>query len=63
MVWLKKLTNTHCSALVKLIKDEEGRIMDMFVGHSTWDDYTEMVRIFKVYNFEFFNNDEIKATH
>lgn len=63
MIWLKKLTDTHCSALVKLVKDEDGNIEDLFVSHTTWDDYSEMIRIFKVYDFKFYNNNELRAVH
>merc|ERR1719331_2898509 len=37
----------HCSALVKIT---EG-FADLMVGHTTWDDYSRMMRIFKYYNF------------
>merc|ERR1719301_93719 len=37
----------HCSALVRLT---EG-YADLMVGHTTWDDYSKMLRIFKYYNF------------
>jgi hypothetical protein len=37
----------HCSALVRLGPENA----DVFVGHTTWDDYSKMTRIFKYYNF------------
>lgn len=37
-----------CSALVKLAAD----LSDIFVGHSTWDSYTAMLRIYKHYSFD-----------
>merc|ERR1719460_12968 len=37
----------HCSALVRIT---EG-FADLMVGHTTWDDYSRMMRIFKYYNF------------
>jgi hypothetical protein len=46
--WEKMLRETgHCSALVKVAEDNK----DIFVGHTTWDDYSKMTRIFKYYNF------------
>lgn len=38
--------NTHCSVLVKLADD----LSDIFAGHTTWEGYYEMVRVFKTYN-------------
>lgn len=37
-----------CSALVKLAAD----LSDIYMGHSTWDSYTAMLRIYKHYNFD-----------
>eukprot|EP00879_Flechtneria_rotunda_P007490 GHRR01007858.1.p1 GENE.GHRR01007858.1~~GHRR01007858.1.p1 ORF type:complete len:452 (+),score=148.73 GHRR01007858.1:378-1733(+) len=36
-----------CSALIKVTAD----LSDMFFGHSTWDSYTAMTRIYKHYQF------------
>jgi hypothetical protein len=36
-----------CSALVKVTAD----LSDIFFGHSTWDSFTAMTRIFKHYQF------------
>lgn len=46
--WEKKLAKGgRCSAFVKLA-DESA---DVFFGHTTWDDYSKMTRLFKYYNF------------
>jgi len=46
--WQKLLRRQgHCSALVKMTEGYS----DIFVGHTTWDDYSKMLRIFKYYNF------------
>jgi len=37
----------HCSALVRLAPDNN----DLLVGHTTWNDYNKMIRIFKYYHF------------
>mmetsp|Transcript_36647 Transcript_36647/g.80039 ORF Transcript_36647/g.80039 Transcript_36647/m.80039 type:complete len:682 (+) Transcript_36647:164-2209(+) len=47
--WANRLKKRgHCSALVKVVNKDE----DIFVGHTTWDDYAKMTRIFKYYNFQ-----------
>jgi len=38
--------NSHCSSLVKLSAD----LSDLFAGHTTWQFYFSMTRIFKTYN-------------
>jgi len=46
--WEKRLQEDgHCSAFVRLASNNA----DLLVGHTTWDDYSEMTRIFKYYNF------------
>jgi len=38
---------SHCSAIIKLTRDSSNNIEDVFLGHSTFDDFREMVRIWK----------------
>jgi len=46
--WEKRLAETgHCSAMIKVADHNK----DIFMGHTTWDDYSKMTRIFKYYNF------------
>jgi len=48
--WEKLLAETgHCSALVRVTADNK----DLLMGHTTWNDYSTMTRIFKYYNFHF----------
>jgi len=48
--WEQRVERTgHCSALIKLMPGNK----DVYVGHTTWDDYSKMTRIFKYYNFPF----------
>jgi len=48
--WEKRLEETgHCSALVKVTEENK----DLMMGHTTWNDYSTMTRIFKYYNFHF----------
>lgn len=48
---LDKITNfvenTRCSALIKLAED----FSDIWVGHNTWDDINDLIKIFKEYRF------------
>jgi len=62
-IWLKKLAHSHCSALVKLLKNEDNSIKDIMVGHTTWDDFSAMVRIFKENNFEFLGKNSVMPPH
>jgi hypothetical protein len=46
--WEKRVAETgKCSALIRLADGDK----DLLLGHSTWDDYSKMTRIFKYYNF------------
>mmetsp|Transcript_41880 Transcript_41880/g.66527 ORF Transcript_41880/g.66527 Transcript_41880/m.66527 type:complete len:658 (+) Transcript_41880:72-2045(+) len=48
--WERRVAETgHCSALIRVTQDNQ----DLFMGHTTWDDYSKMTRIFKYYNFPF----------
>ena len=39
--------HSRCSALIKVLPD----FSDVYVGHTTWADYSELLRIWKTYNF------------
>lgn len=54
-----KLMRSHCSALIKLVV-KENKIKDIMIGHSTWDDYSEMLRIYKYYEMELTGDSEVK---
>ena len=59
---LKLLLKGHCTAIFKLVKDQnrsiiilislkyffKDNIADILVSHSTWDDYTSMYRTYKL---------------
>mmetsp|Transcript_73389 Transcript_73389/g.192423 ORF Transcript_73389/g.192423 Transcript_73389/m.192423 type:complete len:670 (-) Transcript_73389:24-2033(-) len=46
--WEKRIVNDgRCSALVRLTEGND----DLLLGHTTWDDYSKMTRIFKYYKF------------
>lgn len=46
-IWELLEIDNHCSAMIKLIKDQHHKIKDILVAHSTWDHYSEMLRIYK----------------
>lgn len=52
-IWKNITKNGHCSALVKLLKNNTSKKYDVLLGHNTWTDYSEMLRTLKTYNFEF----------
>lgn len=52
-VWYNLMTKSHCSAVIKNIYDSNGKIDDVMVAHTTWDSYSEMHRIMKIYDFKF----------
>lgn len=41
------MIHSHCSAFIKVVKDDKGNYKDLIVSHNTWDDYSEMLRIYK----------------
>eukprot|EP00825_Cyclidium_porcatum_P014858 TRINITY_DN1812_c0_g1_i3.p1 TRINITY_DN1812_c0_g1~~TRINITY_DN1812_c0_g1_i3.p1 ORF type:complete len:321 (-),score=52.69 TRINITY_DN1812_c0_g1_i3:886-1824(-) len=48
--------NDHCTAVIKITDDYQ----DILIGHSTWDTYANMNRVFKQYEFNF-NNPLVRA--
>jgi len=51
--WERRLARDgHCSAMVKVMPSN----MDLVVGHTTWNDYSKMTRIFKYYGFKLPNS-------
>lgn len=60
-IWRNMLKHSHCSVIVKLVKDMNGKY-DIFAGHDTWSSYAELVRTLKTYDFafdsEFYKNHE-----
>jgi len=56
--WEHRLAESgRCSAFVRV---SDGR-QDLFVGHTTWDDYSKMTRIFKYYKFNLANAETVAA--
>lgn len=47
------LKSDHCSALIKVLKDSNGRPYDILSGHVTWSDYSEGIKFVKRYKFGF----------
>lgn len=45
---LKQLMwKSRCSAMIKIIHDKNGKIVDLLSGHTTWSDYSELYRTMK----------------
>ena len=53
LLWEKLMSKSHCSALIKSLINPKGYLEDIYVAHTTWDSYSEMHRIFKVYDFKY----------
>jgi hypothetical protein len=48
-VWRRFMWHSRCSAMIKLTKDESGKISDLLSGHTAWTDYSETLRTYKQY--------------
>ena len=48
------IRSSHCSAIIKLAED----FNDIWVGHNTWNNYNNMIKIFKEYRFISNNQNE-----
>jgi hypothetical protein len=46
-IWKRLMMMSHCSAMIKIIKDEKNNNLDLFSGHNAWTDYSEMYRTYK----------------
>jgi len=62
-IWRDILKNSRCSTIVKVLKDNNDNYKDILISHSTWDGYSEMVRFFKHYEFEFLGKDIMMPAH
>jgi hypothetical protein len=60
MAWNKLMSESHCTAIIKLLKDSNNSIKNIFIGHTTWDSYSEMHRIMKRYKFDYTLNGKKK---
>ena len=52
LLWNKLMLHSHCSALIKC-DFSSNSLNDILIGHTTWDSYSEMHRVFKIYDFKF----------
>lgn len=46
-IWKRMMWRSRCSAYIKLLKNEEGGITDLFTGHNAWTEFTETIRTYK----------------
>ena len=53
LLWQKLMSKSHCTAFIRPVIDYNGNLQDLFVSHTTWDSYSEMHRIFKVYDLKY----------
>jgi hypothetical protein len=53
-IWNKLMQRSHCTAAIKVLLEDEGDLIkDVLVAHTTWDSFSEMHRIYKMYKFSF----------
>jgi len=53
-IWKKLMQRSHCTAAIKVLLEDEGDLIkDVLVAHTTWDSFSEMHRIYKMYKFSF----------
>ena len=45
--WKEMMRSSRCSAFIKILKDEENNWKDLIAGHTTWADYSELLRTYK----------------
>lgn len=58
-IWKELVVDGRCSAFIKLLKDENGKAQDLLVGHTTWGESDEMIRMYKYNKMEFEGNDDL----
>jgi hypothetical protein len=46
-IWKRMMWRSRCSAYIKLIKNENNEISELYTGHNSWTDYTETLRTYK----------------
>ena len=51
--FLRLMKKARCTALVKIVED------DIYVGHNSWEDYSEMLRIYKHYRIRTKQKDSV----
>lgn len=57
--WEAKMAfDGHCSAIVRVADSNA----DLLIGHNTWGDYAQMLRIFKYYSFPLKGSDTMATT-
>lgn len=47
MIWEELMMKSRCSALIKILKDKDGNVLELFSGHTTWSDYSELLKFYK----------------
>jgi len=62
-VWKDIVSHSRCSTIVKVLKDDDDKYKDILISHSTWDGYSEMIRFFKHYEFEFLGQNLAMPAH
>jgi len=48
-IWKRLMWTSRCSVFIKLIENKDNCFSDLFSGHNTWSEYTEIYRTYKKY--------------
>lgn len=43
---------SRCSVLIKTIFDDSQKLNNFLISHSTWEEYSKMLRFYKFYQFQ-----------
>ena len=58
-IWKKLIKKSHCSGIVKLIKNDKGECTNLFLGHNTWTGYNELLRTLKKIDYAFEGDNQV----
>jgi hypothetical protein len=55
-IWKRLMWRSRCSAYIKLLKNEDNEITQLYTGHNAWTEFTETLRTYKHYKLDFYDD-------